>query len=291
MKIEAQIINNVGKINIIDTISENTSSNSKSISETIDDLLKNSVRTADVYINSRGGSVFEANEIVNQLKRLDEVVIIVGSIAASAATYILANFKSKCHENSQFMIHRPKAESYGDVKEIRADLLILENLTEDYKKTYSLKMGKTIDEIEDLFEAGDSWFNANDAKEIGLIDEILTKSSSDISSDYSPNYKPKIAASLMNTKTKDDILQGIIFNEHSLKSLVNLDPSDRLEVLCSTFDVIELKQDKESFFIDIVENEHRELANEWIADLTLQEKQQFKEFYPLYYNVFTQKPV
>ena len=92
MKIDAQIKDSIGKINIVDTISENTNSNSNAIRDIIDDFIKNKVTDIEVYLNSKGGSVFEASEIVNQLKRINNVTVIVGSIAASAATFIMANF-------------------------------------------------------------------------------------------------------------------------------------------------------------------------------------------------------
>lgn len=293
MNIYATINNSTGRININDVISENTSSSSKTISEIVDDFIAKKVVKTDVYLNCGGGSAFEANEIVNQLKRLDNVTIIVGSLAASVAVYVLAHFKSVANLNSQFMIESPKITITGDLRKFKNDIIILENLTDDYKKIYSSKMNKSLEEIEDIFEAGDYWLTAIEAKEIGLIDEILSTEKEVTSFNNLEKLnlnKMELNASLISKNKKDDMLQALIFNEHNIKSLNQLSSSDRLEVLCSTFDAIESRQDKETFFIDIVENEHRELANEWIADLTLQEKRDFKEFYPKYFELFSKKP-
>jgi ATP-dependent protease ClpP protease subunit len=289
MKIDANINNSVGKININDVIAEYTNSSSKTITEIVDEFISRKVVKTEVYLNCRGGSVFEANEIVNQLNRLEDVTIIVGAIAAQVATYVLACFKSVAHENSQFMIQSPQISVTGNLKKLKNDIIILENINEDYKNVFSNKMGMSLEEITEIFEAGEYWLTATEAKKIGLIDEILSTEKINNLVESNSN-KMEINASLISKNTKQDILQALIFNEHSLKSLNQISSSDRLEVLCNTFDAIDSRQDKDTYFIDIVENEHREIANEWIADLTLKEKSDFKEFYPAYFEIFSKKP-
>lgn len=295
MKIDAQIKGSTGKINILDTISENTNSNSKLIRDIIDDFIKNKVIEVEVYLNSGGGSVFEASEIVNQLKRVDSVIIVVGSLAASAATYIMANFKNKAHKNSQFMIHRPSISTSGDTKKMKSDLKLLENITEDYKNAYATKMNKTLDEVEEIFEKGDYWLTASQAKEEGLLDEIIVDEKPNASFespiDKAPNFSPKVTASnVLDRHKKNDIIKSLIFNKHNVNTFDRLGPSDRLEILYGFFDTLERRQDKETFFIDIVDNEDREKANEWMSEFSVDERKDFKDFYPFYYSIFTQKP-
>ena len=208
MKIDANINNSVGKININDVIAEYTNSSSKTITEIVDEFISRKVVKTEVYLNCRGGSVFEANEIVNQLNRLEDVTIIVGAIAAEVATYVLACFKSVAHENSQLMIQSPQISVTGDLKKLKNDIIILENIYEDYKNVFSNKMDMSLEEITEIFEAGDYWLTATEAKEIGLIDEILSKEKEVTSFSNLETLKPnkmKVDASLISKNTKEEI--------------------------------------------------------------------------------------
>lgn len=207
MKIEASQAGKKGTIRIVDMISMSTNSSAERIRAIVDDFINNGIESADVYINSRGGSTIEAVEIANELDRLPEVIITVGAVAASAATYLMAKFKSRAYSNSQFMIHRPKGNLSGDLPSIQADLKLLENTTQDYKDAYALKMKKTPEEIEAYFAKGDYWMTAKEAKSIGLLDEIIaskeqiTAEDVDLLTAYGAPIIPKVKA---NTNTEMD---------------------------------------------------------------------------------------
>lgn len=171
--IEALATGTSATIRIVDRISEWTESSSITVRNIVDGYLKTGILEVNVYINSAGGSCFEANEMVNDLKRLPKVNLTIGAIAASAATYFMTEFPSAAYLNSQFMIHRPKLGTYGDVVVLKADLKLLENTTDIYKAAYSRKMNKTEEQIEEYFAQGDYWMTANEAKALGLLDRIL----------------------------------------------------------------------------------------------------------------------
>ncbi|MRG45507.1 hypothetical protein GFS24_10295 [Chitinophaga sp. SYP-B3965] len=159
-------------IRIIDLISESTEASAAIIRMQVDAFLSQGIKEAEVYINSRGGSVFEGVEIVNTLSVFDKVTIIVGALAASAATYITACFYTVAKANTQFMIHRPRLSTYGDVIMIESDLRLLKNTTADYKTKYATKTGKSEDEIEALWSNGDCWLTAQEALHHGFINAI-----------------------------------------------------------------------------------------------------------------------
>lgn len=139
----------------------------------INELKENGVNSATIYINSEGGSCFEANEILNLIKdNFKDVKVLVGALAASAATYFLTQFHSTAKKNSQFMIHKPMMFASGNEDEIESNLKLLKNLTADYKKAYSTKMAIPEDAVEDLWAKGDFWMTAKEAKDKGLIDAI-----------------------------------------------------------------------------------------------------------------------
>lgn len=174
LKIEASTTGTSGQIRIVDMISMFSVTSAERIRAIVDEFLEKGIENTNVYINSRGGSTVEAKEIVNELERLPSVKLTIGAVAASAGTYPMTKFYSSAYPNSQFMIHRPKLTASGDINAIKADLKLLEDVTQDYKEAYAAKMGKTEEDVEALFAKGDYWMTAKEAKEIGLLDEIIT---------------------------------------------------------------------------------------------------------------------
>lgn len=140
----------------------------------VDDALNNGIDSVSIYVNTEGGSVFEATEIVNQLKRMKTVKVFAGALVASAGTYILANFPATAYTTSQFMIHKPHMGAQGNEDEIKAELKALQNLTNQYRTIYSQRFNKTEDEVEELWKQ-DYWMDANEALAIGLVTEVIVE--------------------------------------------------------------------------------------------------------------------
>lgn len=172
--VTASVENGVADIRIVDYIGmdDNTESSIRSI---VDGLLGRGVNKASVYINSRGGSVFDATEMANQLERLQEVKVTVGALAASAATYLTSKFFTTASKNSQFMIHKPSMVFSGNTQEVESQLKLLANLTEDYKAVYAAKTGMPPEQIDALWGGGDYWMNADEALAKGFIDEVIVQ--------------------------------------------------------------------------------------------------------------------
>ena len=125
-----------------------------------------------IYINSEGGSVFEATEIANVIKsNFKDVKVEIGAIAASAGTYFLTLFHATAKPNSQFMIHKPHGCACGNVDQIKAETKLLENVTKQYADAYVGKMNITADELKEKW-LNDWWLTAQEALQLGLIDAI-----------------------------------------------------------------------------------------------------------------------
>lgn len=140
----------------------------------VDDALNNGIDSATIYLNTEGGSVFEATEIVNQLKRMKSVKIFAGALVASAGTYILANFPATAYTTSQFMIHKPHMGAQGNEDEIKAELKALQNLTNQYRTIYAQRFNITEAEVDELWKQ-DYWMDANEALERGLVTEMIVE--------------------------------------------------------------------------------------------------------------------
>ncbi|AFL98380.1 ATP-dependent Clp protease proteolytic subunit [Ornithobacterium rhinotracheale] len=130
------------------------------------------IEKVELYLNTVGGSVYEATEIVNILKKIPHVEIMAGALVASAGTYIMANFPAKAYATSQFMIHKPSTYVIGNEDEVKSDLKALENLTIQYRDVYAKRFNKSLEEIDQMWQK-DYWFNAQEAKQIGLINDII----------------------------------------------------------------------------------------------------------------------
>lgn len=145
----------------------------KIIGQIVDEDLNKGITHAQVFISSGGGSTIVAQDIVLQLQRFEQVDITVGALAASAATYILTHFETSAYPESQFMIHKPSFFTYGTMEEIQAQLKLIENTENIYRSAYAKAFGKTEAEIDKLWQ-NDYWMTAQEAQELGLIQNIIT---------------------------------------------------------------------------------------------------------------------
>jgi ATP-dependent protease ClpP protease subunit len=140
----------------------------------VDDAIAKGCKTAVVQISTQGGSVYDAADMVAELERFGEgnVTVYAGALVASAGTRFLTKFKSVGRPNSQFMIHKPSAGSYGTETDMENGLVRLKNTTNDYRAAYAKKMQITEAQVEALWANGDKWFTAKQALDAKLIDVI-----------------------------------------------------------------------------------------------------------------------
>lgn len=128
-----------------------------------------------LYINTPGGSVIEANEIVNILRSFNgKITGEGGALVASAGTYIALECETfEMPSNGQFMYHKPMASMRGNEDQIESDLVALKNFTADYKKRYGEKSNLSESQIEKNWSKGDVWLSAAKALKDGFITGII----------------------------------------------------------------------------------------------------------------------
>ena len=128
-----------------------------------------------IYINSPGGSIYSLLGLYDVMQQLIEKGFIIQTkamgLAASAASVILmAGSKGyrSASPHSRVMIHQPSSITYGKITDMKIDLeenlRIKKELIELYRK-------HTGYDLEEMMER-DKWLTAEEAKELGLIDEI-----------------------------------------------------------------------------------------------------------------------
>ena len=156
-------------------ISNWTSASSTDIEVAIKDYKAKGATKAELYINSQGGDVFQAEEIKNLLVDnfgKENVKVKIGALAASAATIFCCAFHTTAKMNSQFMIHKPTTDARGTEDDIENTLKLIKDVTARYRKAYAKKMGITEKQVEAVFAKGDYWMTSEEAKKEGLINEI-----------------------------------------------------------------------------------------------------------------------
>lgn len=129
----------------------------------------------NIRINSGGGDVIEANAIFNIIQNFKgETTAIIEGIAGSAASYImLACKKIRACENATIFIHNPLVEwASGNAKQLEKVAEDLKKFEAQYVEAYVKKSGRDENEIRILMDA-ETLMTATEAKEYGLIDEIV----------------------------------------------------------------------------------------------------------------------
>lgn len=134
------------------------------------------VKEINLYVNSYGGSVYEAMSIRNQLKRHNAKVIgVVDGFAASAASFILTGCDIvKMYSNTMQMVHNMWMPACGNASQLRKSADDLDKIMEGNRKAYLEKSnGKLTEEkLIELLDA-ESWLTAEECYQYGLCDEII----------------------------------------------------------------------------------------------------------------------
>lgn len=129
-----------------------------------------------VYINSPGGSITAGMAIYDTMQyiKCDVSTICIGMAASMGAFLLAGGTKGKrfALPNSEIMIHQPLGGAQGQATEIEiAAKHILMN-KERINRILSENTGKPFDEVAKDTER-DNWLTAIQAKEYGLIDEVI----------------------------------------------------------------------------------------------------------------------
>lgn len=133
-----------------------------------------------LYLNSPGGVVTSGLAIYDTMAYIkpDVVTICMGQAASMAALLLAAGTKGKRHAlpNSRVMIHQPLGGSEGqatDVEIYTKELLVIrEKLNDILVKHTGQSLAKIRKDTDRNF-----FMSADDAKEYGLVDEVISKRS------------------------------------------------------------------------------------------------------------------
>ncbi|MCO4220262.1 head maturation protease, ClpP-related [Bacillus sp. 10017] len=140
------------------------------------EALGDGIETINLYINSPGGSVFEAMAIIAMLKRHPaDIISHIDGVAASCASVLpMISKRIIMPNNSLMMIHHAMTGAWGNAKQLRKAADDVERISQAMCQYYLDRSGEKMSE-EMLYEMleEDTWLTAEQCLELGLCDEIV----------------------------------------------------------------------------------------------------------------------
>lgn len=131
-----------------------------------------------LYINSPGGSVYPGLGIYDTMQYIaPDVHTICTGLAASMAAVLLAGGaagKRSALTHSRILIHQPLGGAQGQATEMEITIKQMLEIKKDLYHILSKHTGKSYSKIEKDADR-DYWMRATEAKDYGIIDEVLGK--------------------------------------------------------------------------------------------------------------------
>ena len=131
-----------------------------------------------IYINSPGGGVYAGLGIYDTMQFIkpDVATICTGIAASMAAVLLCAGHEGKRSglPHSRVMIHQPLSGAQGQASDIEIAAQEVLKIKDELYEIISKHTGQTFDKVYEDSDR-DFWMRAPEAKEYGMIDEILVR--------------------------------------------------------------------------------------------------------------------
>ena len=142
-------------------------------------FLESTDRTRDIqmYINSPGGSVYAGLGMYDTMQFINpDIATICTGMAASMGAVLMcagANGKRTALKHSRIMMHQPSAGAGGQASDIEITVNEIRKIKKELYKIIAEHTGKDEDRVAKDCDR-DYWMTAIEAKEYGLVDEVLS---------------------------------------------------------------------------------------------------------------------
>ncbi|MCL4125548.1 UNVERIFIED_CONTAM: hypothetical protein GTU68_022405 [Idotea baltica] len=131
-----------------------------------------------MYINSPGGSVIAGLGIYDTMQYIapDVATICTGLAASFGAVLLAAGTKGKrsCLKHSRIMIHQPLGGMQGQVSDMEISYQLIKKMQKELYDIFVVHTGQPYEKIEADSDR-DYWMQGEEAKEYGLVDEVLER--------------------------------------------------------------------------------------------------------------------
>jgi ATP-dependent Clp protease, protease subunit len=136
-------------------------------------------RDISIYINSPGGSVYAGLAIYDVMQFVpNDVATYAMGMAASMGQFLLAagtTGKRYAMPHAAILMHQPHGGIGGTATDIRIQAEHSLYLKRVLAERTALHTGQTVEQIETDFDR-DRWFTAQEAKDYGMIDQVIERS-------------------------------------------------------------------------------------------------------------------
>lgn len=131
-----------------------------------------------IYINSPGGSVYAGLGIYDtmQIIKPDVATICTGMAASMGAVLMVAGQKGKrsALKHSRVMIHQPSGGAEGVAADMEINLREILKLKKELYEIIAKHSGQTFEWVSKSSDR-DYWMTSEEAKQYGMVDEILER--------------------------------------------------------------------------------------------------------------------
>lgn len=135
-----------------------------------------SSKDIQIYLNSPGGSVYAGLGIYDtmQLVKPDVATICTGMAASMGAVLLCAGADGKrsALKHSRVMIHQPMSGAQGQASDMEIAVKEVLKMKEELYRIIASHSRQEFEKVEKDSDR-DYWMNATEAKEYGMIDEVL----------------------------------------------------------------------------------------------------------------------
>ncbi len=132
-----------------------------------------------IYLNTPGGSVYAGLGIYDTMQYIssDVSTICTGMAASMGAVLLVAGTKGKrfALRHSRIMIHQPMGGAQGQASDIEITAREIQKLKKELYTIIADHSGNPFEKIEKDSDR-DYWMTAAEAKEYGMIDDVMIKS-------------------------------------------------------------------------------------------------------------------
>ncbi|MBS4060243.1 MAG: ATP-dependent Clp endopeptidase proteolytic subunit ClpP [Bacteroidetes bacterium] len=142
-----------------------------------------SKRDIQIYLNTPGGSVYAGLGIYDTMQYINPEIstICTGMAASMGAVLLCAGAKGKrtALKHSRILIHQPMGGAQGQASDIEITAREIQKLKKELYDIIASHSGQTYKRIWKDSDR-DYWMTAEEAKDYGMIDEILVRNKSSI---------------------------------------------------------------------------------------------------------------
>lgn len=221
------------------------------VNKVIQQAIRSNVSELTVEINSGGGSVFAGAEIWTALKSFAGTikVRIVGLAASAASVIAMAGTKIEMSPVAQIMIHNASTRAEGDYRAMYDAGELLESVNKSLMSTYIIRTKLPEAELKTMMDK-ETWMNAQRAKELGFIDNIMFEQEIDAVADASSMLVNGALPQAVIDKMRQELANNPINNISASVGVSNQEHEP------------EAKGDTVQMTLEELQNNHPELFNQ-----------------------------